>query len=145
MSQPTPPPNDPNAAGQPYGQPAPQPYGQPAPYGQPMPQPYAQGYPQQGYAYGAPQTNNSLAIVSLIAGIVGLTVVPFIGSIVAVITGHMAKKQIAQTGEGGGGLATGGLVTGYIGIALSIIAIIAIIAFWGLFAAAVSTGTVTYN
>jgi hypothetical protein len=126
VSQPTPP----QDGQQPYGQ---QPYGQqPYPDQQYPPQgyqqPYGQGYPQQygGYGY-APPANNTLAIVSLVAGIAGLTVVPILASIVAVITGHMARRQIAERGEGGSGMATAGLITGYIGVALGVLAIIAAI------------------
>ncbi len=163
MSQPTSSPNEPNAwqpsdtpsegatpppaypqQGQPYGQAPPYPQqGQQQPYGQQGygQQPgYQQGYPppgyqQQGYGgYGPPRTN-SMAIVSLIAGIAGLTFIPFVASIVAVITGPIAKKQIEARGEGGSGLATAGIITGWIGIVLTVLAIVALIAFWGTFAA----------
>ena len=153
MSEQSPTPQDP---GQPYGQqpyqpqnPQP-PYGQ-QPYGQ---QPYAQQpYAQQpygvqpqysaGYApqYGAPTApNNSMAVVALVAGICGFTVVPFIGSIVAVITGHMARKQIRQTGEGGDGMAVAGLVMGWIVIALTVLGTIAFFLILAL-AASTSSGT----
>lgn len=89
------------------------------------------GYAQGGYGYAAPG-NNTLALVSLIAGIAGYIVLPFVAHIAAIITGHMAKKQIAQTGEQGGGMATAGLVLGYVGVALSvlggIIVVIALVA-----------------
>jgi hypothetical protein len=64
---------------------------------------------------------SSVAIVSLIAGILGLTLVPIAGSIVAIITGFMAKKEIRESGGtmGGDGLATAGLVTGWLGVALA--------------------------
>ena len=67
--------------------------------------------------------SSTTAIISLIAGIGGVTVIPVIGSIVAVITGHMAKKEIAAsmgrlTGEG---LATVGLVLGYLNLALAVL------------------------
>lgn len=63
--------------------------------------------------------NSTTAIISLIAGITGLTVFPVFGSIIAVITGHMAKKEIRMSGYqvGGNGLATFGLILGYIGLA----------------------------
>lgn len=144
VSQPTPPPYDPNAGQQPYTPPAPapqpyaqQPYAQ-QPYTQPVaPQPYAQAYPQQGYAGTVAPANNTLALVSMISGIAAFVVVPFIGSIVAIITGHMAKKQISQTGEGGSGMATAGLILGYVGIAFVVLAVVAWIALMGL---AASTG-----
>jgi hypothetical protein len=49
-----------------------------------------------------------MAIVSLISGILGWTLLPFLGSIVAVITGHKAKKEIRNSmGQlGGDGMAT---------------------------------------
>ena len=66
-----------------------------------------------------------MAIVSLIAAICGFTIFPVIGSIVAVITGHMAKGEIARSGGtlGGDGAATWGLVLGYIGLALSVVGV----------------------
>jgi Domain of unknown function (DUF4190) len=69
--------------------------------------------------------NSTTAIISLIAGIAGLTVFPVVGSIVAVILGHMAKGEIARSGGalGGGGAATAGLVLGYVGIGLSVLAL----------------------
>jgi len=79
--------------------------------------------------------DSTLAIVSLIAGIVGWTIVPFIGSIVAVITGHLAKKEIRESGGtmSGDGMALAGLILGYtmIGVALLVIivAVVFIVAF----------------
>ena len=79
-----------------------------------------------GSSSGAPQ-NSTNATISLIAGILGLTFFPTIGSIVAVITGMSARKEIraAQASGaalGGEGMATAGLVMGWIGIGLSLIA-----------------------
>lgn len=126
---------------QPYGAPPPPPYGagqqaypqqQPA-GGQPAYPP--QAYPQQAYGgqYGggyptAPKTN-TLAVVSLISSILGFTAVPFLGSVVGIITGHMALRQIRATGENGSGLAKAGLAIGYIVVVLTILAIIAVVAF----------------
>jgi hypothetical protein len=78
-------------------------------------------YEQPPSSYSAP--NSTMAIVSLIAGIAGFSVVPVIGSIVAVVTGHMAKKEIQESGGtiGGDGLATFGLVLGYAGLVLGVI------------------------
>lgn len=74
-----------------------------------------------GTPYTAPTSN--MALVSLIAGILGLTFLPVAGSIVAVITGYMARKEIQESSGAlsGDGMATVGLVLGWIGIALMVI------------------------
>lgn len=86
------------------------------------PQGYAPGYPPPyaagGYGYPAPPANNGLAVASLVLGIAGLIIIPIIGSIAGIVTGHIARKQIRERGEGGDGMAVGGLVTGYAGAAL---------------------------
>lgn len=72
----------------------------------------------------APRTS-TMAIVSLIAGILGFfQILPVIGPIVAVITGHMAKNEIKKSGGmvGGNGMATAGLILGYVMIAIGICA-----------------------
>ncbi len=84
----------------------------------------------QQYPYGGvPQTlpNSSMSIVSLVCGILGITFVPFIGSIIALITGYMAKKEIRESGGalGGDGLATAGLVLGWLGVGLGVLGLCA--------------------
>ena len=66
-----------------------------------------------------------MAVVSLIAGILGLTMFPLIGSIVAVITAPMAKKEIASSAGtlGGEGLAKAGLILGWVGIGLTVLGV----------------------
>jgi len=69
-----------------------------------------------------PPKNCGLAIWSLVLGILSLTCFWLIAAIPAVICGHVAHSRIrrsagALTGEG---LALGGMITGYIGIAFSI-------------------------
>jgi len=73
--------------------------------------------------------DSTLAIISLVTGIVGWTIFPFIGSIVAVITGHLAKKEIRESGGilGGDGMALAGLILGYTMIGLAILGIIVFI------------------
>ena len=63
-----------------------------------------------------PKTN-TLAIISLVAGILSF-------NIIAVILGHIALGQIKRTGEGGRTLAIVGLVLGYIAIVVYVILII---------------------
>ncbi|RXZ70001.1 DUF4190 domain-containing protein [Agromyces albus] len=98
-------------------------------------------YGQAESAYGQPATGktNTLAIVSLVASLVGFAT--GIGFIAGIICGHISLGQIKKTGEQGRGLAVAGLIIGYIGIVLSIIVVIVVIA--GL-AALYSTGVTTY-
>lgn len=67
--------------------------------------------------------NSTMAVISLIAGILGLSLFPTIGSIIALIIGYMARNEIrASAGSlGGDGLATAGIVLGWIGIGLTVI------------------------
>ncbi|MDQ1136536.1 hypothetical protein QE410_001335 [Microbacterium sp. SORGH_AS 1204] len=115
------PPPAPSASGTgtpPSGQ---QDYGQQG-YGQ-------QGYGQQGYnapayGYGATPRVNPLAIVALVSSLVGLFVIPVIGQIVGIITGHISLKQIKTTGERGRGMALSGVLIGYISLGLGILLIV---------------------
>lgn len=80
-----------------------------------------------------PGHTNTLAIVSLATGIGSFFahIIPGIGgftvALIAVITGYMARKQIRQTGEGGMGMATAGMVIGIVHIGLIILAVIGIV------------------
>ncbi|MEO6155267.1 MAG: DUF4190 domain-containing protein [Thermomonas sp.] len=79
------------------------------------------------------RTTSTMAIVSLVSGILGWTLVPLIGGVVAVITGHMARSEIrrAPAGLEGDGMAIAGLVLGYAAIAMALLAVIAIVMFFG--------------
>lgn len=76
-----------------------------------------------------PKRESTLAIVSLITGILGWTFFPLISSIVAVITGHLAKKEIRDSGGavGGDGMALAGLILGYTMIGMAVLVIILVI------------------
>lgn len=104
---------------------------QPYPTGA-VPEPYPTGgalepYGQGGYPPGAyppgyaapgwspPRPTNGMAIASLVLGILWIY---WVGSILALIFGYQARKQIAQRGEEGSGLATAGIVLGWIGVAI---------------------------
>ena len=57
-----------------------------------------------------PRTS-TMAIISLVGGITGWTILPFLGSIAAIIFGHIAKSEIKKGG---------GMIMGYLSIALGI-------------------------
>lgn len=81
---------------------------------------------QQPYQQIPPAIPNStLATISMIAGILGWTIAPLLGSLAAVITGHMAKREIRESlGQlGGDGMATAGLVMGYLQLIPSVLCI----------------------
>ena len=80
-----------------------------------------------------PGQTNSLAVISLVAGIGSFFahIIPGIGgltvAIVAIVTGYMARNQIKKTGEQGYGLATAGMIIGIIHVALIALVVIGLI------------------
>lgn len=92
--------------------------------------------PPGAYQVPAPsQQTHTLAIVSLIFGILGLVnVCPGLGPIIAIVTGNMAKGEI-QRNPGlyaGDGLAKGGIILGWIGVAFMVCGLVAFVV-WLLF------------
>ena len=59
---------------------------------------------------------NRKAIASLVLGILGLTGVLFVAAIVAIAIGRGAHREIDASGASGRGLATMGIVLGWIGL-----------------------------
>ncbi len=80
--------------------------------------------------------NSTLAIASLISGILGWTLLPVIGGMIAVVTGHMAKSEIRKSSGqlAGEGLATAGLILGYtatiLGLCISAIVVLSPFLLW---------------
>lgn len=102
---------DPNSyPAYPAAGPVPNAYPQAGAWGAPAPYPGA--YPQ-------PRKQNGMALASLIVSIVSFVMCMGLPGIVGALLGHSAKKQIRETGEDGEGLATAGIVVGWIGFGLS--------------------------
>ncbi|MDO4709602.1 MAG: DUF4190 domain-containing protein [Pseudomonadota bacterium] len=78
-----------------------------------------------------PRQTSGLAICSLVCGILGFFT--GISAIIAIITGHMARREIRRNPEryDGDGMAVAGLVTGYLVVALYLIAILVMLLFFG--------------
>jgi Domain of unknown function (DUF4190)/Domain of unknown function (DUF1707) len=74
------------------------------------------------YAPDPPPRTNPLAVAALVCGI-GQFFTLGLGTIPAVILGHMSHRQIRRTGEQGHGLATAGLVLGWIGVFIWVLVI----------------------
>jgi Domain of unknown function (DUF4190)/Domain of unknown function (DUF1707) len=81
-------------------------------------------YPVQ---YVMPRRTNGLAVASLACG-VGQVFFWFLAAIPAVVLGHMARRQIRRTGEDGAGMALAGLILGWIGIALTVVFALGVVA-----------------
>ena len=79
----------------------------------PRPMPPPQPFPP--YPPPAPRTNPK-AIGSLVVSLLGSGFCG-VGSLVSVVLGHLAMREIRDKGERGDGLATAGLVIGYLGLA----------------------------
>ena len=77
-------------------------------------------------ASSAPPTS-TMAIISLIGGITGFTILPMLGSLAGIIFGHIAKSEIKKSGGtiGGNGMATAGLIMGYVTLGLGLCALCA--------------------
>ena len=81
----------------------------------------------------APRQTSTLAVIALVAGILGWTLLPFIGTIVAIITGHMARAEIRRSAGtlDGDGMAIGGLILGWVSALLWVVGIAVIFLFLG--------------
>lgn len=87
------------------------------------PNQWQQQQPQQtpqwtGYQPSPPTPGN--AIASLILGIVSIVLCPIITAVIGLILGYSAKKEIDKSGGrlGGRGVAMGGIITSWIGLAI---------------------------
>ncbi|MFC8797992.1 DUF4190 domain-containing protein [Promicromonospora sp. NPDC057138] len=127
----------------PYQQDPQQPYQQ-QPYQQPYEQPYQQDPgnqlgqyqaqpPQYGtpYEYTAPPEKNALGVWSLVLGILSVVMlfsclVGFLAAIPALITGYLSRKAQREGLANNGGLALGGIITGWVTIGLTILAAVGI-------------------
>jgi len=82
----------------------------------------------------AARTTSTTAIVSLVFGIVCWVAIPFIGAIVAIVCGHVARNEIRSAPPGsveGDGMAVAGLILGYLHLALLAAAIMVVFTFLG--------------
>ncbi|MFI2752304.1 DUF4190 domain-containing protein [Cellulomonas sp. P22] len=126
-------PGDPYPGQHPTGQPYPGPY------------PYAAGQPYPGYAPGYAYPRNDLAVWSLVLGIASFVLgCLFFTGIPAVVLGNKAKQAVAAGEANNPGLASAGVVLGWISIVLGavgvVFAVLAPLVLAGVFAGAHSLG-----
>lgn len=74
-----------------------------------------------------------LSVISLVSGILGLLPLPLVASVIAVVTGHLARAEIRRDPErlDGDGMALAGLILGYLAIGLWLLAILVFFGFLG--------------
>lgn len=79
--------------------------------------------------YGSRRETSGLAIASLVLGVCGFFALPLIGSIAAIVCGNLAYSEIDRSGGrlGGSEWAKAGLILGWIGLAVDVLVIIAIV------------------
>ena len=98
----------------------------------------SQDYPQTGNEPVLP--SSTLALISLIAGILGFTALPILGGIVALFTGYAARKETRAVPAkfSGDGLATAGIIMGWIQVGLAVIGICCFAAYFLFFVGVVN-------
>lgn len=99
------------------------------------PGPAPAGPPQGYWAQQWTPPNNDWAVASLVLGIANFIAIPLVGAILALVFGYKAKGEIdrSEGRQGGRGLAVAGIVLGWIGVAVAILAIIGIVLLIGAF------------
>lgn len=74
-------------------------------------------------------TTSTPAVLSLVFGIASWFVLPFLGAIVAVVCGHIARGEIRRAQPGtmqGEGMALAGLILGYVHLALILLVVLGV-------------------
>jgi hypothetical protein len=96
-------------------------------------------YPQSVNEPALP--TSTLALISLIAGILGFTAVPLLGGIVALFTGYAARKETRAVPPkfSGDGLATAGIIMGWIQVGLTVVGICCVGAYFVFMVGVVNT------
>lgn len=73
---------------------------------------------------GIEEDGQRAANISLVAGALGLTLLPLVGATVAIIAGHLARRTL-QPSSRARRLATVGLLLGYAGLLAPIVLVVA--------------------
>lgn len=97
---------------------------------QPPPPPGVPGYPP-GYHYPPQRGTNTMAILALVLSLVFAPV--------GIILGHLARKQIRETGEDGDGLALAGMIIGYVLTGLGLLLCVGYVLFFVIIVGTVAT------
>jgi len=97
----------------------------------PAPSPLMPASPPAYPQYHAPLPTDGMAVAALVLGVASFFICPLVGAVLAVIFGYMARSNIHNSNGtlGGEGLATAGIILGFIhlGLLLLVVAIILIV------------------
>lgn len=76
---------------------------------------------------------NTLAVISLIAGLLSWVALPIIGSAAAIVCGHKARAQIRREPAryDGDGLAIAGLILGWASAIVGLLTLLVVVLFFG--------------
>jgi len=111
-------------------------YGGSSAYGSTPPAYGGSDYGTSPSPYGYAFPKNSLAVWSLVLGLVGIFVCGLFTGIPAIVVGHKARGAVAEGQANNPGMATAGIVLGWISTILSIIGVL-------VFVLLIATGAVT--
>jgi len=82
-----------------------------------------------------PRPTSTYAIIALVSGILGWTLLPFLGSISAIIFGHLGRAEIRREPQmEGAGMALAGLILGYLSLAIGALVVLFLIGMVGVLA-----------
>lgn len=145
----TPPPPPPSPSGEPAPPvPPPPPIPPPPPVAPPSITGEQMSYPAQGapgypppYQAAPPARTNAMAVAALICALGGL--ITIISAPVGAILGHVARRQIRETGEEGDGMALAGIIIGWslTGLLVAACCLAAAVGIFGVFAFGTTTTT----
>lgn len=93
-------------------------------YNSPPPPPPGYGGQPYGYGQSQPQSTSVMSIIALVLGIISVPACGcFVFSIAAIVLGVLGRKEVDGSGgaKKGRGLATAGLITGAVSLALAVI------------------------
>lgn len=84
-----------------------------------------------------PKRTSTKAIISAISGLLGWTALPLLGTLVAIVAGHLARAEIRRDPESveGDMWAIAGLVLGWGQVALTVLSVLLVVLFFGSLAA----------
>lgn len=99
---------------------------------------------QPDYSHRAyyPLPTSTLAIISLVAGILSFIAFPLLGSAVAIFAGYQARKETRAVPPlaSGDGLATTGIILGWINIVLAMLGLCCVLIYFLFIAGLIASG-----